>query len=1006
MKKVSMAVIPIANSPRITDTAQIDFITTDENDNVLNPYRVDNVTIYFIERDFTSHNYSSLTEDVNGVLTTMFYTNALPVYSVGNELLPAWNSTDTANALITKRAFDDDGNTLIGNFRVLWSPQQTREGDYIVCYTWTPFPASKKLSASQGFFILGNTAATTAIPTHFTVSGKYEKLFDNYLPEMFKTTLSDTDVTPDVLSRFNDAVAKGFTTIEDLANQLIDLLDANACNEAFLPYLANFFQIKLRSNDPTLWRRQIKTAIPHYKKKGTLSGLQEALASIGATFKKFTQYWQVVSKSTWQEGFVVTEDHQTSFSLTKLALLPVDPSNYELSIRYYGTTSYVSLSLDYVTFSTVNDITQMTWIPTGVIGNTIDLANGDVVRIIYKTSQINDQALEDYIRALPLADKRDETVVTNPQKNWNVRLLAQDDVMFDVIISQLHPFHYPAVWGKIRTEFAYSENIYNMEEWNGSFRDSDNPCDIDKSFIDACSDCIGSVIAVDVEIENLTDDRIAEVLEVINENKPFHAQIDSINYSGSIDEFVLTPIEDLEILIFWSMNENIFIGQGDWTRNIPILNTEEIGQLKRDMLSTTSTAVSSTAGTAFNNEIVLFSPDHQFNRLDDVNFIDADNPTKTLLEILDGANAGKYNVTDPGTNTLKIIQGSPDTVPYPLDTAAFTFNLSNEIVEDLSATIFQDDIYNFTESGQDFIALNLLTESNSAVPSKLVVTSGAYSGIYIIHELLPDNSLLVNGFPATSNVTSLRYNITTNTGTILLNRSINGVGVLAVTRRGRVSTVNLTTDWDIRIGYIIRYNNVDYKISGFKDASNAYIVNYTSGTVAGVSIRVYKRLIDQGTGYVDARGMYLLTAIDYESGLDVQNGSNPPATPLENNSFKENFLVVIDSNYYQITGWNANRLDLAGPKEVWGLAGTAVTFSIIQFVNVPTTFAQQDFQRLDRRGNEAATAATTTVPMYQTMHFAALNAGSGGEIIDQIKVDESISFQIEWQDGSYTEGQI
>jgi len=52
-----------------------------------------------------------------------------------------------------------------------------------------------------------------------------------------------------------------------MANQLIDLFDANALHESLLNYLSNLFAIKLRSSDPTLWRRQIKEAIPLFKKR-------------------------------------------------------------------------------------------------------------------------------------------------------------------------------------------------------------------------------------------------------------------------------------------------------------------------------------------------------------------------------------------------------------------------------------------------------------------------------------------------------------------------------------------------------------------------------------------------------------------------------------------------------------------------------------------------------------------------------------------------------------------
>lgn len=1009
-----MAIVKSTDDPKITDTIEIDFVTTDENGNKINPYSVNTITIYFIERDFAVDvaQYKQVTEEIDDVSSSMFYTNAIPVYTLGSTTEPAWLSTDTSDAVITKNNNDEDGNVLIGNFTATWVPDSAKEGDYFVCYTWTPLVASAKITAHQSFFVFGDTASTTALPTHQTVDGKYETLLNNYLPETYHLKLADLDVTPDVMERFHGAVAKGFTTVEDLANQLIDLLDANVCNETYLPYLANLFRLKLRSTDTVLWRRQIKTAMQMYKKKGTLQGLKDALSSAGIVFQGLTQYYQVVSKATWQDGFVITDEDQVSFTLTKLAILPVDTNNFELYIRYEGSDEYVSISLDYVTFGNSNGVTTMVWIPDGVVGSVLNLVKDDVIKVVYKVKEPTSQSVENYIRSLPLADKRDELLVDNPKKNWNVRLISTDDVMFSTIVSTTHPFSPLTVWGNVRTEFAYSENAYNMDEYNGSFRDSNYQCDIDESFVDHCSNCLGSIISVDLEIDNLNNDRIVEASEIVKDFIPFHAQIDSINYTGAINEYFVPPTEDLEMLLFMSFNENILIGQSDFTRIIPVLN-ETTNEIRRNMLSNSSTAVPAESGTAYNDEIVLFAPDFRLDTLD----IDT-NSSQTLLHILNGANAGSYNVTTPNQHTVKIVQGSPDSIPYPLNSTAFTFNLSNEITSDLSADIYQDDIYAFTESSQDFIVLNLTTEVSGGSPAKLVVTSGAYAGAYVIHDVLPDNTILINSFPSTSNVSGLFYKITNNDqSTTYLNRSTNGSGNVGVTRRGRVETVNLRDDWGVTNGYFVRYSSADYKITGFSDASTAYIDGYVGGTVAGVPIKIYKRLIEQGTGYVDVRGMYLITSTNYEAGLDVQNGSNPPATPLENDSFIENFLVVINGNYYQIIGWNGTRIDISGPKTTWGLSGTTVTFSIMQYDNVspfdvvsPYDGETVEFQRIDRRGNEPVNITTESVSMsmsqMMTLGSSLLNSGSGSQIVEQINTDEFIGFEIEWLDGSYTEGQI
>ncbi len=254
----------------------------------------------------------------------------------GSSELPAWIVTDTSDSFITKEDFDDEGDPQTGVFKLEWTPELAREGDYLLCYSWTPIAAGDSLYNNIQFYLAGDTKQTTSIPTHFTVPDKYETLLERYLPEMFKLTLSDSDLTPTILDNLNKAIAKGFTSLEDLANQIPDLMDANAVSDALLPYLANLFGLRLKSTDVTLWRKQIKRAVPLYKKKGTLNGLKEALESADINFIKWTRLWQVVSKSTWQEASEVTEAQenpstQVTFTLNKLAILPVEEDNLKFT---------------------------------------------------------------------------------------------------------------------------------------------------------------------------------------------------------------------------------------------------------------------------------------------------------------------------------------------------------------------------------------------------------------------------------------------------------------------------------------------------------------------------------------------------------------------------------------------------------------------------------------------------------------------------------------------------
>lgn len=992
-----MAVKTIDENPTIIDTIQIDIQTTDAYGDPISPYRVDQVIIYFVQRSFTSGDYKTYTENINGQELTVYYTDAIPVKTYGDGSdSPAWSSLDPSGGFITPVPFNDDGEAQTGVFRVTWNPlagdNMAMEGDYMICWKWTPLLASPKQSAHISFIVYGNQGATTAIPSHITPPGKYEALLNQYTPDVFKGMLASNDVSPSVLARLNGAVGKGYETLENLVNQILDLIDANATHESLLPYLANLFKHKLWSNDPALWRRQIKRAISLNKKKGTLSGLVEALASAGITLNKLTKYWQIVSSSTWTESFVV-EEGQTTFELSKTALLPIDPLNFEVSLRGVGEEDYTPLSLNYVSFSNVDGVTTMVWTGGLLSSGTITLVAGDIVLITYKIAPVVNQAIESYIRSLPLMDTRDETTFTYPPKNWNVHLIAEDDTLFDLVIPQRHPFAPLVIWGKVRTEFAYSENIYNMEEYNGSLRDSNYPCDIDRNFIDVCSACQSSSISLDLELEDISNDRLAEAAEIINGYIPFHTQVHSINYSSAVNEYAPPAVEDIEILVQMGLDDYVVIGQGDFNRLIPELGSTA-GQFLRNQLSSSTTVASGTA-TGFNNDIVLFSPGVRFDTLNIL--------SSNLLEILSGTNAGTYQVdeTEVGMGVIPIIQGSPSSIPSPLDTSAFTFRLSSRLWNDAAASIAQADLFTFSDDNVNFTLYTILTETNSVTPWKITINSGIYAGSYNIYDVQPNNTLILSGWAGVVDVTGLNYSLVKNDNTVVLSSSS---GDMTVTRRGKVTTQELES-WGVVEGDYILYSGTQYQIVGFADSSKTqpYILGYTSGSAGAVTISVYRRLLDNRVGYVDVQGMYIITTPDYESVLQVQNGSNPPATPVEISSFMENYLVQIGSQYYAIIGWDADTITLSGPKTTWGLSGTMVSFSLINFIvtSPVITDAGIEFpEGVDRRGNEPITTTTSMVGM----PLDALNKPDG--IVESINLEESIGITITNRKGRTIEGVI
>src|SRR5690606_20471904 len=105
------------------------------------------------------------------------------------------------------------------------------------------------------------------------------------------------------------------------------------------------------------------------------------------------------------------------------------------------------------------------------------------------------------------------------------------------------------------------------------------------------------------------------------------------------------------------------------------------------------------------------------------------------------------------------------------------------------------------------------------------------------------------------------------------------------------------------VGFYQEISGTQYQITGYVDGQTDefYIDGYDGGDVAGINLVVYQRVADNEIGYLSHRGLKLRAAGNLESSLSIPNGRNsliPEDDIPENDRFKENFLVVIDDNYY------------------------------------------------------------------------------------------------------------
>lgn len=1033
-----------------------------------------------------------------------------------------------------------NGRTSVGNFRYVWQPNGVREGDFFACWTWTPEPGGETLSSHVKFTVGGDTAVTTVVPSHFTDPKKYTTLFERYTPQMLKEYISSGDVSPQVFDNFNSSLAMGFTQLENLANQIVDLQNPNVLAEPLIPYLANLFNLKLKTADPARWRGQVVRAVQLNKKKGTRRSVEEALSLAGMRLNGLYQLYQVISKYTWQESFAYSGS--LDFTLRKEAVLPIDVNNFDLWIRMAhdiigisasnparitspghglstgdvvyirgsdsyptvdgrhsvtvidadtfsvpvnlrnmtaGTSgrwypdAYTQLDQSYVSFSTVDGVTTMSWVGSTLLVNPITLYDGDIVRVLYQYDVPPDmtaQLIEDYVRTLPLIDTRDELAQVFPLKNWNVRGIREDDALFNVIVPDRNPFHPFINFGKIRTEFPYSENIYNMDEYNGSVRDSKAPCDIGREFLDPCSGGISSSYNIDVEIYDLSNDRIREMLEVLSETVPFHAVLHTANIYGGFQDFVVSPLEQVSLYITYYLQQFAIAGDAQryFTRTMRLSNLNDLPNtncILRDALAAATTPVTGLAAVAYNTDIVLYCPGQSLETLG------IQNDASTQLEILTGPYASPvpYPILQASGSMVRFnsapaepISECPSVfdVDGTLNPCAFSFRIYQPVIDAFLpafvgtpgglCNIDQDNVVFVGDPAVDLGAYGVksqfdvdngtaLTAFTVVIPPAEFSTPGYPGGTYLILNVDPNGQLLLDD-PSSSiplgSFSGVDFAVYDGATAVFSSTT----GTASISGRGRVTVLNgdLLPIGNLvnQNGYYLKLGSNQYPItetvSGTDD--QFYVGDYTIGSLAGANLIVNRWLVASQQGYMSHRGLNLYVAgTDLESSLKIQNGANeltpPGGDPIDPAgassyppdpgqsvwSYKENFIVEIGGELYwieSIDGDGSNTtIALSGNDVYWKTlanGGTAVTVDIHKYIQNGATIMGQQF---DLPSHTFRTIDRSGGPVFTGTNedgskLVSLASAKPDQFHESIKHGEGVSFTIEYTNGSKEEGEL
>jgi hypothetical protein len=568
------------DNPAVDDTIIFDLNTENNDGMAADPFSVEKVTIFYLEKkvndnskkvekkfynpylqkqyeewkqitdtDPSLENINSLKNikkklDSTAKTTDVYYKEAQFVMST---LGPIWTKNGSVRKVVNFT--DKNKKPIPGMFFFAWMPTDMREGDYIIRWEWR-VEEHGKIKAAEKIFSISPSTKINAANVNLVPRDKYDFLLRKYIPAMYFVKTKPDDLTPSILEKLNKTVGQCFLEIEDMASNLFTLADTESIKADFLPLLANNFGLILRSDSTDAWRNQIRFASRLYKKKGTYEGLKQALDKAGIILLKLTNLWQVVSKCNWMDGFLIDKDINLDTQI--IGYLAKKPINDDIiiDIRSSDNDEYLTLPKDIISFQEVQapeTKTAIVW-QGGYTNPQIPLIKGDVLRIKYQYNKIpdNDAAIEKYIEELSLADQRDELKIKYPLKNWNIKIIEEDDPLFNLLVTERNPFYSPTVFGKIRTTFLYSEKVFNMDTYNGSLYNSNNPCHIDKDFVDTCNSGRSSKFNVYLEFDKVTDDKIKEAKEIIIDYSPFHAILHNIIISSKTFDYVLPPVESIK----------------------------------------------------------------------------------------------------------------------------------------------------------------------------------------------------------------------------------------------------------------------------------------------------------------------------------------------------------------------------------------------------------------------------------------------------------------------------
>jgi translation elongation factor P/translation initiation factor 5A len=373
------------------------------------------------------------------------------------------------------------------------------------------------------------------------------------------------------------------------------------------------------------------------------------------------------------------------------------------------------------------------------------------------------------------------------------------------------------------------------------------------------------------------------------------------------------------------------------------------------------------------------------------------------LQILSPSiNSGFYSVYDINKNYVKVKGNINET----LNKKQFSFKIFNKLHEQNISIKKIDKFIIKNNKQEDFINLESkilkITSSNTSEFNIVKILEIQSNGNFLIEDYPDEDSVPLGDGPTSSDNNNITWNI--------LNSNISFNSKISISSESIVDFGSHIIS-NFKIGDYIFYDENQYPIKKIID-QHKLTIDLNEGDSDGVLVRVYRIIFENCVGQFDYLGISLETEENHEINLEIQNGKNQPNVKLENNKFKENYLILINNQYYNIADIDSNIIKLNGPINDWTLPGTSINYIIYRFDKESISIKDRvlpnikghDFDYkddppkglrgyIDRSGSEVVYLNTKT---YSTILNSMNNKENINDLLEQ---NEEISYEIEYKEG-------